>query len=159
MFWDWKIILRQETTLPIHFGTLMTIVLIHLPLMPHICVGDLGQRWFRQWFVACSAPSHCLSQCWLIVNWAFRNQMHSNSNGNTKLFIRENAFESVVWEISAIFMGVGLNDSDAHKGMSKAFCSFVDPSVNRYSKQHIANQRPIDKLKSLAINWLLSVLK
>ena len=85
--------------------------------------------------------------------------MQSNSNGNTKLFIRENAFESVVWKMPAIFMGVRLNDSDAYKGMSKAFCSFVDPSVNRYSEQHIANQRPIDKLNSLAVNWLLSVLK
>ena len=30
----------------------------------------LGHRhWFRKWFVACSAPSRYLNQCWLIVNW------------------------------------------------------------------------------------------
>ena len=39
------------------------------PLVLHICIGELGHHWFRQWCVACSAPSHYLNQCWLIVNW------------------------------------------------------------------------------------------
>ena len=44
--------------------------LIHLPLMPHICIKELGQHWFRWWLVAWSAlcteqaTSHHLNQCW-----------------------------------------------------------------------------------------------
>ena len=34
-----------------------------LSMLTHICVGELGQHWFRQWLVACSAPSHNLNQC------------------------------------------------------------------------------------------------
>ena len=41
----------------------------HLPLVPHICINELGQHWFRWWLVACSAPSHYLNRCWLIANW------------------------------------------------------------------------------------------
>ena len=26
--------------------------LTHLPLVPHICISELGQHWFRQWLVA-----------------------------------------------------------------------------------------------------------
>ena len=40
--------------------------LTHLPIVPHISVGELGHHWFRKWFVACSAPSHYLNQWWLI---------------------------------------------------------------------------------------------
>ena len=35
----------------------------HVPLVTHIYVGELGQHWFRQQMVACSAPSHYLNQC------------------------------------------------------------------------------------------------
>ena len=42
--------------------------LIHLPLMPHPCVSELSQHWFRWWLVAWSAPSHYLNQCWNIVD-------------------------------------------------------------------------------------------
>ena len=40
----------------------------HLSLVPHICVSELRQHWFRSWFVAYSAPSHRLNQCWVKVN-------------------------------------------------------------------------------------------
>ena len=40
--------------------------LTHLPLVPNICVGELnGHR-----SVNGLAPSHCLNQCWVIVNWS-----------------------------------------------------------------------------------------
>ena len=70
--------------------------------MPHICVGELGQHWFRQWLVACSAPSHYWNQCWLIVNWTLWNKLLWNLNRNTKPFIHENAFENVVCKMAAI---------------------------------------------------------
>ena len=40
----------------------------HLLSVPHICVNDLGQHWFKR-LVACSELSNYLNQCWLIVNW------------------------------------------------------------------------------------------
>ena len=55
-------------------------VLTHLAPVPHICVSELGQHWFRQWLVTWSAPSHYLNQCWNIVNWTFRNKLQWNSN-------------------------------------------------------------------------------
>ena len=42
--------------------------LTYLPLVPDICVRESGQHWFRWWLVACSAPSHYLNQCFVIVN-------------------------------------------------------------------------------------------
>ena len=38
----------------------------HLPLVPHICVSELGQHWFRSWLVAYSAPSHYLKNAGLL---------------------------------------------------------------------------------------------
>ena len=43
-------------------------VLTHLRLVSHICVSELGQRWYRWWLVALSVPSHYLNQCWAIFN-------------------------------------------------------------------------------------------
>ena len=43
--------------------------LISSPPVPHICVSELGQHWFRWWLGAYSAPSHYLNQCLNIVNW------------------------------------------------------------------------------------------
>ena len=62
-------------------------MLTHLTLVPHICVSEWGQHWFRWWLVAYSAPSHYLNQCWIIVRWTLRNTLQWNFNQNTKLFI------------------------------------------------------------------------
>ena len=72
------------------------------PPVQHICISDLGQHWFRLWLVACSAPSHDLNQCWLIVNWTLRNKLQWNLNRNSIIFIQEIAFECVVCEMAAI---------------------------------------------------------
>ena len=64
------------------------------PQAPHVCVSGSGQHWFRQWLVACSAPSHYLNQCWVIVNWTTRKKNTQNS----KLFIHKN----IVCEMAAI---------------------------------------------------------
>ena len=53
-------------------------------------------------YVAYSAPSHYLHQCWNIVNWTIRNKILWNFNQNTKLFIHENAFENIVCQMAAI---------------------------------------------------------
>ena len=54
------------------------------------------------YLVACSAPSHYLNQCWLIVIRTLRNKLRWISYQNTKLFIHGNAFENVFWEMVAI---------------------------------------------------------
>ena len=85
--------------------TLFVIALTHLPLVQHICVSKSGQRWFRWWLVAYSAPSNYLNQCCFIVNWTLRSKLQWNSNQNTKLFIRENVPETIVCEVAAICPG------------------------------------------------------
>ena len=49
-------------------------------------------------------PSHYLNQCWNIVNWTLKKKKQLNFNSNWNIFIQENAFENVVWEIVAIFV-------------------------------------------------------
>ena len=48
-------------------------------------------------------PSHYLNQCWFIVNWNLRSKLQLNSNRDSNILNEENAFENVVWELSAIF--------------------------------------------------------
>ena len=43
------------------------LILTHLLLVPHICVSESGQHWFRWRIVAYSTPSHYLNRCWVIV--------------------------------------------------------------------------------------------
>ena len=63
----------------------------HLFLLPYICIVELDR------------PNHYLNQCWLIINWTLRNKVgNGNSNQNTKTFVHENAFESVVCEMASI---------------------------------------------------------
>ena len=75
--------------------------LTQLLLVQHICVSESGRHWFRKWLVTYSVPSHYLKQCWVIVNWTFRNNRQWNVNQNTKLFIHENASENIVCEMAA----------------------------------------------------------
>ena len=72
--------------------------------MPHIRVSELGQHWFWQWLVACSAPSHYLNQFWLIVNWIPGNKFQLNLYRNFIIFIQENAFENIICQIGGHFV-------------------------------------------------------
>ena len=49
--------------------------LTHRGPVMHLYIGNLARHWFRQWLVACSAPSHYLNQCWLNVKWTLRNKL------------------------------------------------------------------------------------
>ena len=53
-------------------------------------------------FVACLAPGNYLNECWLIVNWAFRDKFTWYSNQNKAIFIHGNEFENVVCRMTAI---------------------------------------------------------
>ena len=72
------------------------------PSVPLICVIESGQHWFRYSPVAYSAPSQYLNWCWIIVNWTLRNKLQWQFNQNTKLFIHENAYENIFYEMAAI---------------------------------------------------------
>ena len=98
-------VLMQHTYCDVVHGNAVSFtysVLTHRPLVPHICVSELGHHWFRQWLVPWPAPSHYLNQCSLIVNKTCRNKLKWNLKQNTKLSIQENAFENVVRKMSAI---------------------------------------------------------
>ena len=79
--------------------------LTHLPIVPHICVCESGQHWFRQWLVAYLAPSQHLNQCGVITNCTLRKKRKWNFNQSTELFIHENASVNSVWEMPTIFLG------------------------------------------------------
>ena len=51
---------------------------------------------------AWSAPSLYLNQCWNIVDWTIGSILQWNHNRNLCIYIQENAFENVVWEMAAI---------------------------------------------------------
>ena len=70
--------------------------------MPHICVSESGQHWFRYWLATYFAPSHYLNECWVIVNWTPRNKPRWNFIQNKKLYIHENVSKSITCEIMAI---------------------------------------------------------
>ena len=47
-------------------------------------------------------PNHYPNQRWNIANWTLGNKLPWNLNENSNIFIQENAFENVVWKMSAI---------------------------------------------------------
>ena len=53
--------------------------LTHLPLVPHLWLSESGQHWLKKWFVAYSAPTHYLNQCWVVVNGTLRNKLQWKS--------------------------------------------------------------------------------
>ena len=61
---------------------------------------------FIQCLVTYRAPSHCLNhQCWIIVNWTFRNKFKWNFNPSMKIFIQKNVFENIC-KIAAVLFSV-----------------------------------------------------
>ena len=73
------------------FCDLENIVLTHLPLVPHICVSESGQYWFRLWLVAFST---LLSIRPLRTNFS--------EICIKRLSIHKNALENAICETAAI---------------------------------------------------------
>ena len=63
-----------------------TVGLTHCGRVSPSCIKNLSWHWFRLWLVAWSAPSHYLTQCWIIVN----------------LTPRKKAFENVIYSMLVI---------------------------------------------------------
>ena len=61
--------------------------LTHWGQVTHIFTSKLCDHWFRQWLVACSAPSHYLNQCRHIVNSTLRNVLQRHFICHGKVFI------------------------------------------------------------------------
>ena len=81
------------------------VCLTHWGRVTHICVVELGHHWFRQWLVACSAPSHYLNQCWNvvdIVNCTFTNKLQWFFYRDSNIFIQEIVFENAVCKMASI---------------------------------------------------------
>ena len=81
-------------------------MLTNLPLVPHIYVDKLIRNCFRQWLFACSAPSHYLNQCWLVVNRTLSTKLQWNSNQNDNILFHENACERVVCKNRPFWSGL-----------------------------------------------------
>ena len=91
------------------------------PLVPHICISELGQHWFRWWLGSdgdCLASSHYLNQSWVIVKWTLRNKLQWNFNQNIKPFFHKSASENIICKVAPILSRArGVNSlrlSDAH---------------------------------------------
>ena len=73
--------------------------------MTHLCVDNLtiidsdnGLSPARRQAIIWHYPNQCCN----IINWTLRNKLQWNLNQNSYIFIQENAFENVVWKMSAI---------------------------------------------------------
>ena len=75
--------------------------LTHFPLVPHICVSEMGRHWFRYWLVAYSAPSHYLKQCWVISSVKFLSKYKTFHSWKCIWKYRlRNGSHFVQWEMS-----------------------------------------------------------
>ena len=54
------------------------------------------------------SPSHYLNQNWNIVNWTLRNKLPWNFHQNSYLFIKENAYENVIYECRPFCLGLNV---------------------------------------------------
>ena len=77
-------------------------LLTHWGRVTHIRVGNLTTIGSDNGLLPGRRRGHYLNQCWIIVNWTFRNKLQWNLNRNSNIFIQENAFKSVVCETAAI---------------------------------------------------------
>ena len=83
-------------------GMCVFLLISNLPWMgtssvTHMCLTEPVHRCFRLWLVASSAPSHYLSQCWLVVHWALQNKLQVKLE--SKYFVQEDVFENFVHKL------------------------------------------------------------
>ena len=66
--------------------------------MTHVCISKLSIIGSDNGL----SQNHYLNQCWNIVNWTLENKPQWNLYRNSYIFIKENAFENVIWKMAAI---------------------------------------------------------
>ena len=90
------------------------------PILPSCChksywCSGLGHHRFKQWLVACSAPSHCLNKCIFIGNWTlwttakdFSIKMQKDSSKKMHLKISspkcQPIYSGLGWFLKAIYI-------------------------------------------------------
>ena len=99
----------------------------------HFRNKNISNTW--QW----SAPSHYLNQCWNIGNWTARNKIQWNFNWNSNIFIQENAFQSIVWEMVAIFSRPQYVNSQDHplSSLSRTIQSFKMITFPKHNQEKL----------------------
>ena len=83
-----------------------------------------------------TALSHCLSQCWFIVNWTIRNKFQWNFNENNKFSIDVNASESIICEMAAILSKGRWVGNDFEHALSTQMVTYFIKYI------HICTTRP-----------------
>ena len=97
---------RFSNNIRIHIHVIFIFdILIHRIQVTQICVGKSS-------LVAYSVPSHYQNQCSLVENWTLGNRIQSNSNKYTTVSIQENKFGNVVCQITNIFVGHNVLNTD-----------------------------------------------
>ena len=135
------------------------------PNDPIYGIVQICHHWFRKWLVACSAPSHHLNQCWLFVNWCFRNKLQWNLNQNIKLVIQQNAFKNFICKVSAIFIKhfvavaayVRLARQSQAKISQQRIFRPISSSTHRSTWAALAGFRPRSSLEFSPRQWTVTI--
>ena len=80
--------------------------IIVLPLNSSPASATYMRQWIGSALVQIMAFSHYLNQCWVIVNWIFRNKLQWNFNENINIFTHKNASEIFICEMT-VFLSRG----------------------------------------------------
>ena len=93
------------------------------------------------------APSYYLNQCLVIINYTLGKKPQWNSNQNTKIFIHENAPESIVCEMEEILSRV-----------NKEFKVSIDIDIGMIIWRNIFVKTNIPLLLTCSITTMLGTL-
>ena len=108
--------------------------LTHWGLVTQISISKLTVAWL--------APSHYLNQCCNTVNLTLRNKFQRIIDQNSNLFIQENAFEYVIWKMTAIlslpWCVQGTKPSDVY--FNKIYPIYLSVNFDKGEKMKLAFQ-------------------
>ena len=91
----------------------------------------ITSQWIFEFkYLSCRHHSACW---WNIVNWTHWNTFQENLNRNSNIFIQENVFENIVWEISAILSGAQC--VEGIQGLFDPTSSVLSPTLNELQLQ------------------------
>ena len=100
--------------------------------------SSVGQHWFRQWHVSCSATSHHIKQCWLFPIWWPKGQSHISEIGSKMLWYHDDVENGNLFHVIGLFAGnsPATGEFSAQRPVTPSFDVFYDLRLNkRLSKQ------------------------
>ena len=104
--------------------------------------------------VACrlfSAKANILNQCWLIVDWGFKNNLHWNFSWNTN-FIPQDNFENVVCKYQPFCFGIKQVIWVPNKKVDALVCNVV--SCVHLICDSVFNPYHVQVWKSRDVRWM-----